>query len=491
MIPFGSWTPDAPALGSQLVEAKNTVFYGGRHQPFPSIEVATEAVVADVVAAYSTESVNDAIETYAATAVRLYQLSDDTWTDRSQGAMDYTNTVENPLWDFLQQDEYIFAANIENPLQYREIGGGAAFADVTTNPPKCRRIGTVRQFLVAGDIDDPTDGRIKHRVKWSALDDPLDWPNAGTADAEAKQSGEQDLDLEAGAVQAVVGMEYGVIFQRSAIWRMTYVGSPLVFQFDRIDTTRGAYAGNSVVKVGRNIYFLAEDGFYVTDGSGAAKPIGHGIMDRTFIDELDAEQLQLMTGAYDPVTRFITWSYPRDGGYSQLIYNWVEDRWTRAETNAKIVFSHRSPGYTLEELDTFGTVDTITPSFDSRFWKGGLRQFAAITPDNELGTYTGAPLDAVLETGEFQVAEGQKGFLSSVRPLITRKESTATVSVQAGTRDLQSDLVTFTNPKSVYADTGYAYFRSTGFFHRVKITISGDWKDAIGIDYQGQSDGWR
>lgn len=490
MIEFGTWTPDAPYLGAQLKESLNTVFYGGRHQPFPSVEVATNAVADDVVTAYSTESVNDAIETYVATDTRLYQLSDVNWTDRSKGATDYTSTVSNPIWQFLQQDERVFACNIENPLQYRDIGGGSAFADVTTNPPKCRRIGTVRQFLVAGDIDDPTDGRVKHRVQWAAIDDPLDWPLPGSADAEAKQAGAQDLDLEAGAVQGVVGTEYGVVFQRSAIWRMTYVGSPLVWQFDRVDTTRGAYASNSIVKVGRSIYFLAEDGFYVTDGSGAAQPIGHGVIDRTFIDELDDTQLQLMTGAYDPVTRFITWSYPRDGGYSQLIYNWVENRWTRAETNAKIVFQHRSPGYTLEQLDTFGTIDTIQPSLDSRFWKGGLRLFAAITPDNELGTYTGAPLDAVLETGEFQLNEGGKGFLSGVRPLVTAN-TTATVTVQVGSRDLQSDLVSFTDARSVHAATGYANFRRTGFFHRVKITIAGDWKDAIGIDVDGRADGWR
>lgn len=488
MIPFNSWTPDASPLQSSQEEALNVVVYGGRQQPFPSVEVASDSVGDDVVAAYSTESVNDSIETYVATGDRLYQLSGLGWTDRSKGAAAYTETLERPLWDFIQSNDLILAANVENPLQYRQIGGGAAFADVTTNPPKAKRIGTVRQFAVVGDIDDPVDGRIRHRVKWSALDDPLDWPLAGTADAESKQSGEQDLDLEAGSIQAVVGTEFGIIFQRSAIWRMTYVGSPLVFQFDRVDTTRGAYAGNSVVKVGRRVFFLAEDGFYVTDGSGEAQPIGHGIIDKTFIAELDADQIQLMAGAHDPVTRLITWSYPKASGYAQLIYNWNEDKWTRAETNAKLVFNYRSPGYTLEELDPFGTVDTITPTLDSRFWKGGLRQFAAITPNNELGTYTGTPLDAVLTTGEFQVAEGQKGFVYGVRPLVT---GSPTISVEVLARDLQQTDPVTSGSRAVHADTGYANFRSTGFFHRVKVTLSGDWADAMGVDVQGQADGWR
>jgi hypothetical protein len=43
-------------------------------------------------------------------------------------------------------------------------------------------------------------------------------------------------------VQKVVGGEYGLVFQERAVWKMTYIGSPVIFQFDLIERSRGAFA---------------------------------------------------------------------------------------------------------------------------------------------------------------------------------------------------------------------------------------------------------
>src|SRR4029077_2402588 len=107
------------------------------------------------------------------------------------------------------------------------------------------------------------------RVRWSAINNANSW----TADP-TTLAGYQDLLGEGGWIQKIVGGEQGgYVIQEHAIWRMTFVGSPLIFQFDKVKTGIGAYAPQSVVSFQGMIFFLANDGFYMFDGSNII-PIG-------------------------------------------------------------------------------------------------------------------------------------------------------------------------------------------------------------------------
>ncbi|BCV04958.1 MAG: hypothetical protein CM15mV95_300 [Caudoviricetes sp.] len=74
------------------------------------------------------------------------------------------------------------------------------------------------------------------RVKWSGINDSSTW-----TPSQATQSGFQDIVGSHGNIQAIVGGECCVIFMEKAIYRMSYVGVPLVFQFDKIADNLGAF----------------------------------------------------------------------------------------------------------------------------------------------------------------------------------------------------------------------------------------------------------
>ena len=81
------------------------------------------------------------------------------------------------------------------------------------------------------------------RVKWSGLNNSSQW-----TPSQSTQSGLQDLVGTHGNIQSVVGGEsYGVIFMERAIFRMDYVGTPLIFQFSKIADNIGAFAPRSVI----------------------------------------------------------------------------------------------------------------------------------------------------------------------------------------------------------------------------------------------------
>ena len=143
---------------------------------------------------------------------------------------------------------------------------------------------------------------------------------------------------------------------------MSYIGSPLIFQFDEVESERGALAANSVIKVGNNVAYLGQDGFYVFDGNSSI-PIGDGKIDETFFNDVDIENLTRMSAAFYPNDNIICWSYVSISATGQipdtiLFYNYApnsKQRWAYAKINNYLLVNPISTAYTLDSLDTVST----------------------------------------------------------------------------------------------------------------------------------------
>ena len=143
------------------------------------------------------------------------------------------------------------------------------------------------------------------RVQWSPQGDP-----AGTWGSDPATGADyQDLDPTNGFIRQIVGGEYGVIFQERAITRMTFVGSPLWFQFDEVESGRGTQAPGSVVKVGNAIFYLGFDGFYLFDGT-ASRPIGVNRVNKSFLSDVDANYLHRVKAVAHPQEPLVYFFYP-------------------------------------------------------------------------------------------------------------------------------------------------------------------------------------
>lgn len=487
---FGEWTPDVPPLTAAVRDALNCVSYANHYGPLQAVNALTSALPAMPVAGISTSVINGVVETYAATNGSLYQLVGNTWTvrDGSVYAPDVT-----PWWSFAQYRNRVLAISYNNLVQQRQIGAVGNFASITDSP-KGRVVGVIGNFVMVGDINDPTDGSVPERVRWNAIDDPLTWPLPGTNAAIAAQADENDLRAEAGAVMAIHGSEIGIILQERAIVRAEYSGAPDFFQFREVDASKGLLVRGASVQVGRTVYFLGEDGFYKTDGAGEAVPIGYGKVDQWFFANLNATNKTQIRAAYDTGRRVVIWTFPSLASSTNdmmLIYNPIDQRWSRATIATTFAVFSRTSGYTLEDLDTLGTVDTITTSFDSSFYVGGASQPAVFTTDYKLGSLSGDPLSATIEIGELSSEEPKTGgqlWISGVRPLIEGGDAT----VGLGVRKLPKDAIVWGAQRSITPATGVVDFRSSAKFQSVRVVIPSGFTKAIGVDIEGPSlDGRR
>lgn len=438
--------------------------------------------------AYAAIDNNGTPEIYAGTETTLQQKSGTSWTDRSGTAYACPSIG---YWRFAQFDTLLITTNFNDNIQVKTVGSASNFADLSADAPKARQIGVINRFVVVGDTDDVTNGAVPSRIQWPAIDDPTDWPIIGTSDARSKQSSEQFLDASYGAVTAIAGGQFfGLIFQQRAITRMTYVGGDLVFQFDTYEKTRGCWAPQSMIQVGERVYFMAADGWYMTDGQQVV-PIGNAKFDKTFISEFDQTYRERLTAGLDLVNKVILWSYPNTGATNgtpnrMICYNFIENRASNADCTVQMVFSSVTQGYSMDDLDSlFTSVDDMTISLDSSFWSGGIPTVMAFA-SNTLGTFSGAILDARFETGETEIAPPGFVYLNGVKPIVTGNPTSIEVSISLrASQDNESRA--FSDGVLRTARTGVCDFRKHGRYASARIDITGGFDRALGIQFEGNA----
>lgn len=496
MIPFGEYTPDLAAFENPgLTDAHNVLPSTTVYLPVPSpVVFTTNGIDAQPQGAYSTRDVDDAGTTHAfvGNATKIYEITNagSAFTDVSRVG-GYTTGADG-WWEFAQWGGQVVATNFADAIQVKTLSGGN-FADLGGSPPKARHLGVVGQFLVLGNISDPIDGFQTQRVHWSGINDITSWTASSTT-----QAGFNDLRNDSGYVQRIIGGEYGIIFQERGITRMSYVGSPLVFQFDEVERTFGAFAAQSVIRVGNDVYYLADTGFFVFDGNQSV-PIGYDKIDKTFFNDLQLTYKDTITACVFPREKIICWLYPGANGdpvgigTRLLFFNYAPNstkRWSYCDATGYVILANLSAGYTLDGLDAISTnLDTgILFSLDSPVWAGNIQNLGIIDADFKLEIFNGSAMTATIETGDAQLAPGQRTQVTLVRPYV---DGSGTIQVQIGYRDALTTAVSYTTAAGVNS-SGDIPVRSNGRYHRARVIVSGGFNNMQGFDvHQARTVGKR
>ena len=469
-IVLGEWLPDQPAIVDSLKIAQNVVPLSIGYSGFPASEdysnSASEPLLRTFAAKFGTTT-----QLFAGGASKLFKFNPSTLNlDDVSQVGGYAATD----WSIVQFGNSILASDNASKIQYITVGGASTFADAAANAPVAKYLTIVRDFVVCGNLDSGTNA---NKIQWSDINDFTDWTSGG-----ASQSDFQVI-ADGGTINGLTGGEFGLVLMEQAIVRMSYIGSPFFFQFDVLTRNLGCIEGGSVTQSGNVTYFLSDNGFYSCDGTTITS-IGNEKVDRYFFDNMNISQIDTMTAAVDPVKKLIIWNYPNiSNGRSLLIYNYQVKKWSQADTAASTVASIATAGFTLEDLDAFGTLDSLTTSLDDRLWAGGKFLFAGTT-DNKISTFTGANLTAQLQTSDIE--QGYSSVVTLVRPQIDN----GSCSVAVASRKELDDTITFSSQVTTSSE-GRVPLRSSGRYHRFNIIPTGNWTNAIGIDVEVSAQGNR
>lgn len=477
-IQFGEWLPDRPSLKNPGCEVADNVLptpggYGPLLGPMESGDTISGAC-------------KGAMQMFdnAGNSLIVGGTDDALFTRRSAvvETSGMTSIGAGEAWDFCQFNAFVIATGANNDPQYlSDIGTDDTWSGLTGSPPKAKRCAKVSDFLMLGNIDG-----APNRIQWSAFNNP-----AGSwAASRLTQAGLADLPMEYGEVQRIVGGRYAMVFQRRGITRLSYVGPPVVFRADPVSQDRGALAPFGVMTVGYLTYFLAQDGFYVTNGS-AVEPIGTQRVNRWFFENVNQARAAETQGAIDWQNECIVWAF-----YSQsddqfdrmLIYSLSEGRWSSATLGVGRLVMATPDATTLTDLDSiYGNLDAIPMSLDSaEFAPADLRLAGFIGED--FVTFTGAPLRAMWETGEFQPQPGRRVHVTELAPLIAADDWDCEFSLMA--KDHRGGRTT--TPLMATGWGGFAPVRGEGQAMAVRmVKPSGVWSEAQGLSARFRVAGTR
>jgi hypothetical protein len=473
-LAFGEFLPDQPGVTGALTKAENVVSKAVGYGSFPDAADYSSAATETLSSLFAAKGASSQVYLFAGSENELYLLNGAD-LDVVSNPSGYTGNPE-AKWSFVQFGSEIIAANGQQPLQSFMLGTSTTFSEISGSP-EAKYITVVRDFVVTGYQD-----ANPFRVQWSGINDASTWTFN-----QVTQSDFQDIP-DSGVVQGVTGGEYGLVFLEKSIHRMSYVGTPVIFQFDEIIRGLGCLEPNSIVQYQGQTFFLSDDGFYSCDGQ-TVKAIGAEKVDRYFLDDFDSDYGYKMSATVDPIRNIVIWAYASSRGEgnvdSLIIYNFNTQRWTTATTTVNFVGISQTPGLTLEGLDAINNnLDALGSSLDSRLWVGGKFELAG-GRGAKIVTFTGSPMTATLNTGDIEV-EARFSNLRLVRPIVDG----GTANVALTSRARLGDAVTFGAYQTPSSEDRVSV-RGTGRYHRLSFQPTGNWETAIGADIEMEAQGLR
>jgi len=531
-IQFKEWLPDQPSILDSVSEANNVTPLAVGYGPFKTA-VDYSASASENLTNVFAAKVNNDVSIFAGGLTKLYKLdTSDLSLDDVSKVGGYTGTNR---WQFVQFGTYALASNGSEKIQYFDVTSSTVFADLAAAAPVAKYITLVRDFVVGANIG---AGTYPARVQWSDINDPTDWtPGA------ASQSDYQELP-DGGDITGITGGEFGIVFLEKAIVRMSYIGSPLFFQFDTISRNVGCVEGGSIAQYGGITYFLSDDGFYSCDGQNIIG-IGAEKVDRYFYANANIGDIDSISAAVDPERNLIIWNYTNvSGSRSLLIYNFETKKWCEADTDVDVLSTLATSGTSLEALDTaynvtagsfvatkqytirsvgttdytligavantvgvlftatgvgsgtgvaidmaasaagLKTIDTLVTTLDDRLYKGGKFLFGGVR-DARIITFTGTNATANIITNDLEY--GYNSVLTLIRPSVDN----GSASVSVASRRMLDDTITYGSSVTASEEDRCAV-RSAGRYHRISLTPTGaNWSSAIGIDLDYSQQGNR
>ena len=475
-LPFGDYCPDkAPHAHDGLIVCNNVFPIANGYAPLPSFVAAANGTLPGVcLGAASFRSSTKLSYTYAGTETGLYGYNNAGWRLLGSGY----HASASAMWRFEQFGDRVLATNGADPVQTITIGGTAA-KPLAGSPPKMEILTTVRDFVVGGIINGDA-----LTIQWSGINNSEQWlPGNNQSDYNTFAVG--------GGVTGITGGEYGIVLQENRVTRMTYVGGNLIFQFDEIASNLGCVARRSVCRYESQIFFLSNRGFMQCDGSSVT-PIGDEKVDRTFLALTNGKSFGRMTSAVDPIRKLAIWTVPTSvSGTSRtwFIYNFILQKWSTATQPAAFLLGGYSADYTLEDLNAFGSLETLPYSLDDEYWRGGLNQLYVIDDTGTLGTMTGPNGAVTFGFPALELTPGRSSRIRRMRPIINAT-SGLTISLSGGKRLGDAPVTTAHTALQASGDMPTRRnLRNASI--KLDVAAGTPWTYAQGVEIEAEAGAWR
>jgi hypothetical protein len=475
LLPFAQFGPDRSSFDAQFCDrVENVLPKQGGWGPFPSFVALSQPLPAPPMGSALVYVANGAYRLFVGTQYKLYMLdiSNLGWLDKTRASGDY-HGADGVRWTFAQYGDNLIATNGQDAPQIIDTLTVQQFADIP-NAPRAYNVDAVGDFVFFSHLQSN-----QRMVQWSGLNQPYFYtPRQQSSDFQAFPDGGEIMGTAASS-------EGIVIFSAESIREGNLaLDTPLVFNFKTGVANHGCLAPRSIVSTGEGIFYLSDDGFYKYGKPPV--PIGIERVDGWFHDNIQDSDIYDLYGGEDPTRKICYWAFrsvdnPTPMTYDRvLLYHYGLDQWSVLNPGNLLtgLVSATSPGYTIDGMNAFGSLDKLPYSLDSRVWSGGTPVIAAFDDQMRLGFFSGPPMTAVLQTGDSQLSEDPpRASVSGFRPLIDAQSLIG----RTATKETPGQPLRWRMPVPNNR-VGFIPQEVSGMYHRFELTVPPQfWTEVHGV----------
>lgn len=490
---FGPWRPDGGSwvAGDHLVDAQNVVPYRGYYGPFRDLsQLHPITLTGTPRGVWTGEDQFDSIVSFVGDGNQIFQLSQSTRTDVSKPGG--YSLGANCRWRTVEFAGDVIATAYDEPIQAFNLRTLGTYDDLDSAAPRAEYIAVVGDYLMVGNIVDAVDGVRPDRVAWSGFGDARDWDTTGVGGAGQKTI----FDL--GPVTGLTGGQVGIILCRRGLVRVEQIGSGLggsPFAFRTITDRVGCEIPGTVVKFERWTYFYSKAGWVRTDGYQIER-IGVDFIDEWFRANVDRSKPQHFWAVADDRRDTILFSAPTtvqltdEGDLNMarilLVHRPTvqESRWSYARKATRCLGRAQSFFQSSDDIDDL--ISSI-PDLSDDFASDTAEELtAAVSATSAVSTFTGEPLEALIETGAVASQQGARYALGEFE--VFHDGGDASLSI--GTAENAGGNVSWTPYFERLSDGRYRY-QLAGRHIRARARITGAWERINGVEADGRISGRR
>ena len=305
-----------------------------------------------------------------------------------------------------------------------------------------------------GTTASPTGTYNPLTVRWSNQEDYTNWvPSISST------SGEVILADGTKIVGAKRSRNAINIWTDNALWSMTFVGPPFVFQFSQLGTNCGLISQHSGVDYDGRAVWMGYDNFYVFDGQVRSLDC---TVRRFIFDRLNMDQKDKIFCGINSEFKEVIWLYPSTNSSecdSYVVWSPDENYWSYGDS----IFT------TFADKTVFG--NTITTGLQ------GTNPASNKLFNNEVqGLYTadGVAMSSFIESADFDIDSGNEVmFLNRVIPDFDLSDGSLTFSIK--TKDFPESSTSREKPNpphTVTNSTAKIDMRARGRQGRVRVSCN-------------------
>jgi len=234
-------------------------------------------------------------------------------------------------------------------------------------------------------------------VRFSNQEDPSDFIETATNTAGGQRITDGSLIITALRSRGQI-----LIWTDTALHGMQYVGPPYTFGFQQLGANCGCIGPHAAVDVNGVAYWMADDAFWVFDGTSKKLPCT--VQDYVFKDINTVQGFKFYAGLNTQFNE-VTWFYCSASSSEinrYVSYNYLENVWSIG-TMARTAWMDEGvfPRPTGVQFLPNSTENTISPIY-------GLSAGRSLVYAQETGVNAaGLPLPAYLQSGYFDIADGE------------------------------------------------------------------------------------